>query len=158
MLLGAVALGYLPGTFLARRSVDGGARRFLMALPLAAAAAVAVFGSARPAVGVSAGLLAALAFIAGMRTIAGSAFGLNAAPHAKVAIMGARAAAIQGGYLFGSLLGGVALAFGGFPALGATLATLFALAAVPHVAAALRERSAAVAVGPAVASRAGSCL
>jgi hypothetical protein len=46
--------------------------------------------------------------------------------------MSLRAAANQLGYLLGAGLGGVALAIGGFPALGPTLALLFASAALIH--------------------------
>jgi predicted MFS family arabinose efflux permease len=43
-----------------------------------------------------------------------------------------RTAANQFGYLLGSALGGLALATGGYPALGVTFGVLFLLSAVPH--------------------------
>jgi predicted MFS family arabinose efflux permease len=43
-----------------------------------------------------------------------------------------RAAATQFGYLFGAVLGGVALAAWGYPGMGVTFAGLFVLAAIPH--------------------------
>ena len=43
-----------------------------------------------------------------------------------------RTAATQFGYLLGSALGGIALAAGGYPALGAVLGGMFLLAAAPH--------------------------
>jgi hypothetical protein len=43
-----------------------------------------------------------------------------------------RAAATQFGYLLGAVLGGVALAAGGYAALGVTFSVLFVLAALPH--------------------------
>jgi predicted MFS family arabinose efflux permease len=70
---------------------------------------------------------------AGARTIAGSAFGLDAAPEQRVGVMGIRAAAVQLGYLLGAGLGGMALAAGGYGALGSLLALLFLLAVVPHL-------------------------
>ena len=78
-------------------------------------------------------LLAAYVFLNAGRTISGSAFGLDAAPGRAVAAMGVRASATQFGYLVGGALGGIALTFGGYPALGLTFAGLYVLAIVPHV-------------------------
>jgi predicted MFS family arabinose efflux permease len=133
LLLGAGAAAYLPGNFLARRWVDGSARRLLAGLALALAAVVAVFGAVRPHVWVSALLFGVLSFLAGARTFTGSALGLTVAPEHKLLAMRLRAGALQFGYLFGSLLGGVALAAGGYGAVGATFAVLFVLAALPHL-------------------------
>ena len=47
--------------------------------------------------------------------------------------MSLRAAANQFGYLLGAATGGLALAAGGFPVLGAALACLFALGVLVHV-------------------------
>jgi predicted MFS family arabinose efflux permease len=69
----------------------------------------------------------------GGRTIAGSAFGLDAAPDQRVAVMGLRAAAVQFGYLLGAAAGGAALAAGGYGLLGATIAVLFLLGVAPHL-------------------------
>ena len=44
--------------------------------------------------------------------------------------------------VLGAGFGGVALSFGGYSLLGATLATLFALGAAPHLAAVLADRAA----------------
>jgi predicted MFS family arabinose efflux permease len=52
--------------------------------------------------------------------------------------MSMRAAANQLGYLLGAAAGGLALALGGFPALGLTLAALFAAAVLVHVPAVVR--------------------
>ena len=46
--------------------------------------------------------------------------------------MRVRTAATQFGYLLGSALGGIALANGGYTALGVTFGVLFALSAVPY--------------------------
>jgi predicted MFS family arabinose efflux permease len=53
--------------------------------------------------------------------------------------MAMRAAANQFGYLLGAAAGGLALAAGGFPALGLAFAVMFVLAIVVHVTAALRR-------------------
>jgi predicted MFS family arabinose efflux permease len=132
LLLGLAAVAYLPGNFLARRMIGNRSRIVLVALPLAAAAIVAVFGTYRPASWASAAFLSALAFVSGARTIVGSALGLDVCARRQVFAMRIRAAATQFGYLFGAVLGGLALAAGGYAALGATFAVLFVLAAIPH--------------------------
>lgn len=129
LLLGAGAAAYLPGTFLARRFAAS-PRRLLVALALALALGVAVFGVWRPALWVSAVLFALLAFLAGGRTFAGSAAGLVVAPADKLLAMRVRAAALQFGYLVGSVVGGIALSAEGYGAMGLTFAFLFAAAAV----------------------------
>ena len=51
-----------------------------------------------------------------------------------------RAAATQFGYLFGAVLGGLALAAWGYSGMGATFGALFGLAAIPHCVALIAER------------------
>jgi MFS transporter, DHA1 family, inner membrane transport protein len=133
LVLGAVAVAYLPGNFLFRRYVAGSAQRLLIWLALAAALGAALLGSVRPAVIVSAAIFGALAFVGAGRTLAGSAFGLDAAPARRLEVAGVRAAATQAGYLGGSAVGGVALAAGGYEWLGLTFAALFVAAALPHL-------------------------
>jgi DHA1 family inner membrane transport protein len=91
---------------------------------------VAVFGAWRPSLGVSGLLFTLLAFLAGGRTFAGSATGLATAPEDKLLAMRVRAAALQFGYLVGSVVGGIALAAEGYGAMGFTFAFLFAAAAL----------------------------
>jgi len=134
-LLGLAAVAYLPGNMLARRHVESSARLLVAAAPPLAATIVVVFGAWRPALGVSAALLALLAFVAAARTIAGSALGLEVCAQRRVFAMRIRTAATQFGYLLGSALGGIALAAGGYGALGAVFAVMFLLAAAPHLAA-----------------------
>jgi predicted MFS family arabinose efflux permease len=55
------------------------------------------------------------------------------APERRLAVMGLRAAALQFGYLVGSAAGGVALAAGGYPALGVLLGSLCVGAAAAYV-------------------------
>jgi DHA1 family inner membrane transport protein len=133
VLLGLAALGYFPGTLLARRHVEQHARSLLILLGLTAAAGTALLGLVRPSPAASLVLFAACMAAIGGRTIAGSAFGLGAAPDQRVAVMGLRAAAVQFGYLLGAAVGGAALAVGGYGLLGATLGLLFLLGVAPHL-------------------------
>jgi predicted MFS family arabinose efflux permease len=105
-----------------------------------AAAIVVVFGAWRPAVGVSGAILALLAFVVAARTIAGSALGLEVCAHRRVFAMRIRTAANQFGYLGGSAIGGIALAAGGYAALGVAFGVMFMLSAAPHVLALRRVR------------------
>jgi MFS transporter, DHA1 family, inner membrane transport protein len=133
VLLGAAALGYFPGTLPARRHVERHARTLLVVLGLTAAAGTALLGLVRPSPAASLILFAACMAAIGGRTIAGSAFGLDAAPDERVAVMSLRAAAVQFGYLLGAASGGAALAAGGYGLLGATVAVLFLLGVAPHL-------------------------
>jgi predicted MFS family arabinose efflux permease len=140
LLLAAGAAAYFPGNFLARRWVAHAARPLLVGLALLLAAGVAAFGAVRPGVAFSGMLFAALVCLAGARTMAGSAIGLDAAPEHKLAVTSIRAAATQFGYLLGAGAAGAALAAGGYAALGAAQATLFVAAAAPHVLIAISAR------------------
>lgn len=133
LLLALAAVAYVPGNFLARRRVVRSGRALLVLGAGGSAAAVAVFGLVRPGVTFSAALFAALAFVAGARTIAGSSLGLQLAPACRLQAMGFRTASVQLGYLLGAAVGGAALAGGGYRGLGLSLGLLYLLAAVPHV-------------------------
>jgi predicted MFS family arabinose efflux permease len=139
--LGLVFVAYLPGTILFRRWVFGHARRLLVLLGLAGATTAALIGTVRPGVWLTLLLLSVYVFLNSGRTIAGSAFGLTAVPEHAVAAMGFRASAAQFGYLVGAGLGGVALAAGGFPAVGATFAALYGLAVAPHLLSVILRRA-----------------
>ncbi|HXG77620.1 MAG TPA: MFS transporter [Gaiellaceae bacterium] len=132
-LLGAGALVYVPGNLLFRRWVDRHARRLLVGLALAAAALVVALNAIRHDRWSSLALFAALSFVAGGRTLAGSARGLDLAPELRLGVTGVRTAAIQLGYFLGAAVGGAALAAGGYGALGGAFAVLFAGAALTHV-------------------------
>jgi predicted MFS family arabinose efflux permease len=142
ILLAAGAAAYVPGGILARRWAGAKGRRALVALALAGAGVVAVFGVIRPALWWSGAAFALLGFIGGARTMAGSAFGLEAAPEARVAITRVRAAALQFGYLIGTAVGSVALAAAGYAGFGLAMAVMFALATIPHLVAGRRARAA----------------
>jgi predicted MFS family arabinose efflux permease len=133
LLLALGAVAYVPGNFLARRVVDRRARALLILGASLSGVGVAVFGLVRPGVALSASVFAALAFVAGSRTIAGSSLGLTLAPECRLQSMGFRTAAVQFGYLLGAAVGGAALALGGYGALGLALGLLYLLAAAPHV-------------------------
>src|SRR5215213_4531854 len=138
LVLGLAAVAYLPGNFLARRWTGAAGRLALVVLPIVSAGLVAVFAGYRPALWASGLLLGLLAFAGGARTIVGSAYGLEVCARRRVLAMRLRAAASQFGYLVGAVAGGVALAAGGYGALGLAFAALFALAAFPHILALVR--------------------
>ena len=133
LALGFGALVYVPGNLLFRRWVHEHDRVLLITLPLAAAVAIAVLGTVRPSVWFSLACFSVLSFIAGGRTLAGSARSLDLAPELRLGVTGVRAAAIQLGYFVGAAVGGVALASGGYPALGLAFAALFVGAAMVHL-------------------------
>jgi predicted MFS family arabinose efflux permease len=133
LALGFGALVYVPGNLLFRRWVDAYDRRLLVSLALSAAVAVTVLYAARPSVWFSIAAFALLSFIAGGRTLAGSARGLGLAPELRLGVTGVRTAALQSGYFVGAAVGGAALAAGGYEMLGLAFAALFVGAAVPHV-------------------------
>ncbi len=128
--LAAMAAAFVAGNLLSRRFVDRELRGTLIRLALGMAAIVPAVGLVRPNTLVSAALLALAAFLAGGRTLLGNAYGLEAAPERRVAVMATRAAANQFGYFFGPAIGGVALAASGYGGLGVVLGLLFVSAAV----------------------------
>jgi predicted MFS family arabinose efflux permease len=131
--LGLGGLVYVPGNLLFRRVVDEHGRTLLVTLALAAAVVVALLGAVRPSAWFSLAAFCALSFLAGGRTLAGSAHGLDLAPALRLGVTGVRTAAIQLGYFVGAAVGGIALAAGGYAALGIAFAALFAGAAIPHL-------------------------
>ncbi|MDQ3121571.1 MAG: MFS transporter [Actinomycetota bacterium] len=132
-VLGAGALVLIPGNLLFRRWVDDYGRALLVTLALGAAVAVAVLGAFRPSTWFSLGVFSILAFLAGGRTLAGAAAGLDLAPELVLGMTGIRTAALQLGYFLGAAVGGLALAAGGYPALGLALSALFVGATIPHL-------------------------
>jgi predicted MFS family arabinose efflux permease len=130
--LGAMAAAMVPGTFFARRHAAHARPGLLIALTGFQGGAVLVLGAVRPAVVVTLGVLAVMAFVNGWRSMIASALGMDTAPEDKLAVMSMRAAANQFGYLLGAAAGGLALAVGGFSGLGATLAGMFAAAVLVH--------------------------
>jgi predicted MFS family arabinose efflux permease len=130
--LGLSAVAMLPGTFAARRLAVNATPLVLAALTAFQAGAVLVLGLVHPAPAFTLAVIAAMAFVNGLRSMVASAFGMDAAPADKLAVMSMRAAANQFGYLLGAAAGGLALAAGGFEALGGTLALMFAASIIVH--------------------------
>jgi predicted MFS family arabinose efflux permease len=133
VVLAAAAAAYVAGNVSFRRVVECRAHALLVRLSLALAVGVALLGIVRPALPVSAAIFAATGFIAGGRTLIGSAVGLDSAPERRLAVMGARAAAAQLGYFLGSAAAGGALASGGYPAWGLALGFLLLVSALPFL-------------------------
>ena len=137
LALGLMAPAILPGTFTARRRVAHAGPPRLAGVTLFPAAAVMAVGAARIDVPLTLALLAAMAFVNGQRTMVASTLGMDAVAEDRVAVMSLRAAANQFGYLLGAAAGGAALAAGGFPAFGVTLAARFLTAVLVHAPAAI---------------------
>ena len=97
---------------------------------LALAVVHGLFGMLRPHPGLSTAFLSAAAFAAGGRTLISSRFALATPSAVRPAVMSLRASTMQFGYCIGSIAGGIALALGGFRALGATMGLVFFGAAV----------------------------
>lgn len=133
VVLAAGAAAYVAGNVYFRRVVDCRAHTLLVRLSLVLALGVALLGIVRPALPVSAAIFAATAFVAGGRTLIGSAVGLGSTPERRLAVMGARAAAAQLGYFLGSAAAGGALAAGGYPGFGLVLGSLFLVSALPFL-------------------------
>ena len=75
--------------------MDAHSRLLLVTLALACAVVTAALGAVRPNAWVSFALFGTLAFLAGGRTLAGSARGLNLAPALRLGVTGLRTAAVQ---------------------------------------------------------------
>jgi predicted MFS family arabinose efflux permease len=131
--LGLMAAAMLPGTFSARRHAAQPTLGALAALTLFQGAAVLALGTVRLGTGVTLALLGVMAFVNGWRSMLASAFGMDTAPDDRVAVMAMRAASNQLGYLLGAASGGVALAVGGFTAVGVAFAALFLAAVLTHL-------------------------
>jgi predicted MFS family arabinose efflux permease len=74
-----------------------------------------------PSLGFTLGMFCLLALCAGVRSTGSSALGLLQLPERPGAMMGARTASAQLGYLVGALVGGAVLALSGFGTLGLVL-------------------------------------
>ena len=131
LALGASA--YVAGNLTFRRATEHDPRSTLVVLSLVLAAACVLFGAFRPSLVVSGALFSVAGFAAGGRTVVSSAFGLRSPAELRTASMSIRAATMQLGYFAARSPAGTALAFGGYPALGVTVAVLFAAAAATLV-------------------------
>jgi predicted MFS family arabinose efflux permease len=129
LLLSGVATAYVAGNLAGRRWIRGDASRTAAALAVGLAVTTALVGAVRPAPAVTASILAVCAFLAGGRSLAGAAFALRVPPERRASVNGLRVMTNQFGYLVGAGLGAVALATGGYVALGLLFGALFAAAA-----------------------------
>lgn len=78
----------------------------------------------------AAAVFAVLGLLAGVRTPASAGLGLETLPGQPAAIMAARTAATQVGYLIGAILGGAVIAGWGYAPLGPVLALVMVISAV----------------------------
>jgi predicted MFS family arabinose efflux permease len=124
-LLAVAAVSYVAGNIASRRLVRSEPLRVLPVLAVLLAVSDGLFGTARAGIATSTALFAGAAFVAGGRTLVSSAFALATGPELRPAVTALRAATMQFGYFVGSITGGVALALGGYSALGGTMAALF---------------------------------
>lgn len=131
--LALIAVGYLAGNQWAGRARPDRARRAMLEGSLAAAAAVGLTWIVTPTFGVTLALFAAAAFVAASRTVAGTVYGFQVAGDRGREVGAIRAVTTQAGYLIGSLIGGIALAAGGFALLGVAFGGLFLASVLPHV-------------------------
>jgi predicted MFS family arabinose efflux permease len=129
LLLSVAAVAYVVGNFLARRLAGRDARQVLRLLAAALAIVDGLFGVARVDAATSTALLATAATLAGARTLVSSLFAVSTPPELRPSVTGLRAATMQIGYFVGALIGGIALAAGGYGALGAAMGASFAGAA-----------------------------
>jgi predicted MFS family arabinose efflux permease len=133
-VLAAGAAAFVAGNFTFRRFVGTDVRAKLIGFSPAIALGVLLLGIVRETLAVSAALFAAAAFVAGGRSLLGSAYGLELAPERRLAVMGIRAAATQFGYFAGTAIAGAALAAYGWSGFGVAGSTLLAASALPLIA------------------------
>src|SRR5262245_12183674 len=130
--LAAVAVAYLAGNREAGRAGADGARRRMLASSLGAAGLVALTWSFTPSAALTLVVFSASAAVVATRTVAGTVYGFTAAGDRGREVGTVRAVTTQLGYLFGALVGGAALAVGGFALLGVAFGGLFLASTVPY--------------------------
>lgn len=133
LALAGVAAAFLVGNQFAGRSDPMRAGHAMLEASVAAAVLVALTWSLAPSVGVTLLLFAAAAFVAATRTVAGTVYGFQLSGDLARDVGSIRAVANQLGYLVGSVLGGLALALGGFSALAVVFGGLFLASTLPYL-------------------------
>lgn len=133
IILAVVAAGYLAGTQWAGRSAPDRAHRSMVQAGLAAAGVVALAWAFTPGVVVTAVALTAAAGTVAARMVFGTVHGFSVAGDRGREVGAVRAVTTQLGYLIGSLVGGVALAVGGFHLLAVAFGGLFVLSALTQL-------------------------
>jgi predicted MFS family arabinose efflux permease len=109
------------------------AQRAMVEPGLAAGIAVPPVWAVTPDLATTLVLFSLAGFVAAARTVAGTVYGFDVSREHESAVGAVRAATTQIGYLVGSLVGGVALALGGFDALALAYGGLFLAAVIPYV-------------------------
>jgi DHA1 family inner membrane transport protein len=125
VLLAVAACAYVAGNLVCRRFARHEPRRALIMFALLLAVTDGLFGVVRLDAVLSTAAFSSAAFIAGGRTLIASGFALATTPALRPAVTSLRAATMQFGYFVGSIAGGLALAVGGYSALGVTMGIFF---------------------------------
>ena len=130
--LAAVAVAYLLGNRWAGHGVSERARQTMLVSSLAAAVAVALTWTVTPMVAVTLVLFAASGAFVATRTVAGTVYGFSVAGELGREVGTVRGVTTQLGYLIGALVGGAAIAIGGFALLGVAMGGLFVASTLPY--------------------------
>jgi predicted MFS family arabinose efflux permease len=131
--LALVAAAYLAGNQWAGRSDSGRARRAMLTGTTVAAAAVALTWAIAPTFVVTVALFSVAAFVVATRTVAATVYGFSVTGGFGREVGMIRSATSDIAYLVGSMVGGAALAVGGFQALALAFGSLFVAATLPYV-------------------------
>ena len=129
VLLASAAVGYIAGTLGIRRAAVLDPHLSIAVLALGLAVCEAAFWWIRPDELTSTVLLTLTASVAGGRTLLSNSHALGHAPEIRTTLTGLRVATVQLGYFLGSIAGGVALAVGGYVAVGCVFGVALVLAA-----------------------------
>ena len=138
--LGGVAVAYLLANQRAGRLAQERARRIMLVTSGGAAIAVALNWGVTPGVAVTLALFALSSVMTATRTVAATVYGFTVAGDLTREVGVVRAVSTQLGYLLGSLVGGAAIAVGGFPALGVVVGGLFLASTLPYCSIVLARR------------------
>lgn len=133
LALALVAAVYLAGNQWGGRADPAHARRRMLEMSAASAVGVALTWAFLPGVAVTLALFGLAGFVAAARTVSGTVYGFAVAGDLRREVGAMRAATMQIGYLVGSTVGGIALAVGGFGALGIAFGGLFLASMLPYV-------------------------
>jgi predicted MFS family arabinose efflux permease len=130
VLLPTGSLAFMVGSTLANRIAGRYSRRSVLALSALGMGAVAcVIFNFHPSVAFTAIVGLAIGVCAGLRAANSSTLALDQLPDRPGAMMAARTAAVQVGYLIGAAIGGVAIDAAGYGSLGVIMITGMALSA-----------------------------
>lgn len=131
--LALIACAYLAGGQWAGRSQPERARRVMLEGSIAASALVAITWAFTPDFAVTMVLFAVAAFVVAARMVSSTVYGFAVVGDHGREVGTIRGITTQMGYLIGSLVGGVAIAVGGFALLAVALGGLFVVATLPHI-------------------------